>query len=138
MLDKVKITPLKTFSDERGMVKHMMKSTDPIFKKFGEIYFSIIYPGKIKAWHRNKKATVNYAVISGNIKLVIYDGVNSKVVYTGEDNYCLITIPPGLWRGFKVIGKKEAIVADMMDAPYNPNDAEKKDPYDLIDCWKDD
>lgn len=136
MIKGVKITPLKTFSDERGRVKRMVKCTDTIFKKFGEIYFSIILPGKIKAWHKNKKTTVNYAVIEGNIKLVIYDGKESQVIYTGEDNYCLITIPPGIWRGFMAIGKKKAIIADLMDRPYNPGDTERLGPHDLIDCWK--
>ena len=48
MIEGVRITPLKTFSDERGSVKKMMSCVDPIFKKFGEVYFSVILPGKIK------------------------------------------------------------------------------------------
>ena len=136
MLKGIKITPLKTISDDRGSVKHMMKCTDPIFKRFGEIYFSVIFPGKIKAWSKNKKTTVNYAVIEGNVKLVIYDGKESQIVYTGEENYCLITIPPRLWRGFMAIGEKKAIVADLMDKPYDQEDTEKAGPHDLIDCWK--
>ena len=137
MVEGVKITPLKTFTDERGSVKKMMSCVDPIFKKFGEVYFSVILPGKVKAWHKNKKTTVNYAVVEGNIKLVIYDGKESQVIYTGEDNYCLITIPPGIWRGFKAIGGKKAIVVDLMDRPYDPEDGEKFGPDELIDCWKD-
>ena len=136
MIKGVKITPLKTISDDRGSVKHMMKCTDPAFKKFGEIYFSVILPGKIKAWSKNKKTTVNYAVIEGNIKLVIYDGKESQIILTGEENYCLITIPPGLWRGFMTVGGKKAIVADLTDIPYDPEDTEKADPHDFIDCWK--
>ena len=136
MLKGIKITPLKTISDDRGNIKHMIKCTDPIFKKFGEIYFSVILPGKIKAWTKNSKTTVNYAVIEGNIKLVIYNGKESQVIYTGEKNYCLVTIPPGLWRGFMTIGRKKAIIADLMDKPYNTDDIKKAGPQDLIDCWK--
>ena len=36
---------------------HMIKSSDPEFKKFGEIYFSCINPGVIKAWHIHKTMT---------------------------------------------------------------------------------
>jgi dTDP-4-dehydrorhamnose 3,5-epimerase len=135
MIKSVTITPLKVFSDKRGEVKHMMKCTDPAFSKFGEIYFSIVLPRKVKAWHRNKKTTVNYAVVEGNIKLVLYDGKKMKEIFMGEDNYCLVTIPPGIWRGFQAIGNKKAIVADLMDRPYDPEDAEKKEPNELIDCW---
>ena len=44
MIDGVSIVPLRQIVDERGKIMHMMKSTDPHFIKFGEIYFSC-------AWH---------------------------------------------------------------------------------------
>jgi len=31
--------------DERGKIMHMLRNDDPDFEAFGEIYFSIIYPG---------------------------------------------------------------------------------------------
>ena len=43
------------------------------FKSFGEIYFSTIYKDVIKAWHLHKEATLNYACVSGEVKLVLYD-----------------------------------------------------------------
>ena len=51
MIDGVKIIDLKKIPDERGMIMHMLKSTDSHFKNFGEIYFSCGYPGVVKAWH---------------------------------------------------------------------------------------
>lgn len=135
MIGGVKISPLKVFRDERGSVKHMMKRTDALFREFGEIYFSEVLPGKIKAWNRNKKTTVNYAAVEGNIKLVLYDGNETQIIYIGDDNYSLVTIPPGVWRGFMAIGGKKAIVADFMDRPYDPEDNEKAGPHDLVDCW---
>jgi len=74
MIDGVQVIPLKTILDERGMVRHMIRRTDPHFSRFGEIYFSVIFPGAIKAWHRHRKMELNYAVVSGNIKLVLWDG----------------------------------------------------------------
>ena len=41
---------LRRIPDERGTIYHMLKSTDPHFTKFGEIYFSSIYPGVVKGW----------------------------------------------------------------------------------------
>ena len=73
MIDGVIVKPLKIIPDERGKVMHMMKCTDENFEKFGEIYFSCIYPGVIKAWHDHRKMTINYAVVQGMIKLVLYD-----------------------------------------------------------------
>lgn len=137
MISGVKIIPLKTFSDDRGKLMHMMKNTDPAFNRFGEIYFSSILPGKIKGWHKHRKATRNYAVVEGNIKLVLYDGNDIQEILMGDDNYCLVTIPPNVWSSFQAVGGRKAIVADLVDMPHDPSESEKADPYALTDYWKD-
>ena len=30
---------------------HMLRADEPHFERFGEIYFSLVYPGGVKAWH---------------------------------------------------------------------------------------
>ena len=137
MIDRVKITPLKKIADERGTVLHMLKRTDPVFDRFGEIYFSSVYPGVIKGWHMHKVMTLNYTVIVGMIKLVLYDGRKSSStfgrideLFIGEDNYVLVTIPPRIWNGFKGIGTEQAIVANCTTHPYDPEEIVRKDPYD--------
>jgi dTDP-4-dehydrorhamnose 3,5-epimerase len=137
LIDGVQIIPLKTIMDERGMVRHMLKTTDPHFNQFGEIYFSVIFPNAVKAWHVHKKMELNYAVISGNIKMVLHDTrKNSKTkgeiqeIFMGEDNYVLVKIPPHVINGFKAIGNKNAIVANCSSIPHDPNEIERLDPFD--------
>ena len=67
------IVPLKKIVDERGKVMHMLRCDSPLFKEFGEIYFSVINPGAVKAWKRHLKMTQHFAVPVGEIRLVIYD-----------------------------------------------------------------
>jgi dTDP-4-dehydrorhamnose 3,5-epimerase len=137
MIDGVKIIPLKTFLDERGLVRHMMKCTDPHFSQFGEIYFSEVFPNAIKGWHVHRKMELNYAVIVGNIKLVLYDNRKTSPTYKelqeiflGEDNYVLVKIPPYVVNGFKAVGDKKAIVANCSDIPHDPEEIERFDPFD--------
>ena len=79
MIEGIKIIPLKQIFDERGKVMHMMRNDSDIFTQFGEIYFSVTYPGVVKAWHLHKEMTLNYSVVSGAIKFVFYDEwVDSK------------------------------------------------------------
>jgi len=137
MIDGVQIIPLKTFLDERGMVRHMMRCTDPHFSEFGEIYFSVIFPGAIKAWHVHRKMELNYAVVSGNIKLVLYDArVDSPThkelqeIFMGEDNYVLVKIPPHVVNGFTAVGGEKAIVANCASIPHDPDEIERLDPFD--------
>lgn len=135
-IDGVVIKPLKKIPDERGFVYHMLRRDDPIFEEFGEIYFSVVYPGVIKGWHIHKKMTLNYAVVAGMIKLVLYDDReasptrgNLVEIFTGEGNYLLIKIPPMIWNGFKGIGAKPAIVANCATLPHDPGEIERLDPF---------
>jgi dTDP-4-dehydrorhamnose 3,5-epimerase len=136
MIKDVLIKPLKQISDERGKVMHMMRSDDPDFEKFGEIYFSIVYPGIVKGWHLHTKMTLNYAVVSGMIKLVLYDARENsptrgelQELFIGEDNYVLVRVPPGVYNGFKGIGITPAIVANCADIPHDPEEIKRIDPF---------
>jgi dTDP-4-dehydrorhamnose 3,5-epimerase len=137
MIKGVMVIPLKQIPDERGKIMHMLKCTDPHFEKFGEIYFSIGLPGVIKAWHKHKTMTLNNAVISGRVKLVLYDDrKNSPTkgelmeLFIGEDNYCLVKIPPGIVNGYKTYGDKPAILANCATEPHDPNEIIRIDPFD--------
>ncbi len=145
MITDVQINKLKKIPDERGAIFHMLKKNDPHFIKFGEIYFSIAYPGIIKGWHEHTKQIQNYAVIDGMIKLVLFDNrKNSKTykkiqeLYLGDMNYILVTIPTGIITSYKCIGKKNSILANCSTLPHDPNEminyelSDKKIPYD----WK--
>ena len=137
MIYGVSIIPLKTFLDERGVVRHMIRSTDPHFSQFGEIYFSAIFPGAIKGWHVHRKMELNYAVVSGNIKLVLYDAREGspthgelQEIFMGEDNYVLAKVPPHVVNGFKAVGNEKAIVANCATIPHDPAEIERIDPFD--------
>jgi len=136
MIEGVLVKPLIQIPDERGKIMHMIRADDPDFEKFGEIYFSVVYPGVIKGWHLHTKMTLNYSVVSGMIKLVLYDVREEsptkgelQELYIGEDNYTLAKIPPGIYNGFKGIGVKPAIVANCSDIPHDPEEIQRIDPF---------
>lgn len=135
-IDGVLIKPLKKISDERGTVMHMLKSTDQHFEKFGEIYFSTIYPGAIKGWHVHSRMVINYAVPVGRIKLVLFDARDGsptkgeiQEIFIGEDNYCLVKVPVGVVNGFKAVGGKMAVVANCATIPHDSEETARIDPF---------
>jgi len=137
MIDGVVVTPLKQFFDERGKVMHMLREDSPIFSRFGEIYFSCTNPGAIKAWHLHKKMTLNYAAIFGEIKFVLFDDRpvsktrgHVQEFFLSPENYCLVTVPPLIWNGFKGIGQRTSIVANCATLPHDPGEIERKPPFD--------
>ena len=136
MIDGIEIFPLKRIQDERGIVMHMLKASDSHFQKFGEIYFSVIFPGVIKAWHLHSRMTINYAVVEGNIKLVVFDQrPDSKTrgqvqeIFFGQVNYQLVRVPPGVVNGFTATGGERAIVANCADIPHDPTEITRIDPF---------
>lgn len=137
MIKGVAIKPLRQIVDERGKIMHMLRSTDEGFEAFGEIYFSVVYPGVIKGWHLHTRMTLNYAVPVGTIKLVLYDDredspTKGKLmeVFTGVESYSLIRIPPGVWNGFKGVGVAPAMVANCSTIPHDPDEIMRMDPFD--------
>jgi dTDP-4-dehydrorhamnose 3,5-epimerase len=143
MLHGVIVQPLHQIIDERGKVMHMLRCNSPLFEQFGEIYFSVVNPGAVKAWKLHTKMTLNYAVPIGEIKLIMYDerlGSPTKheiqEILLGEDNYCLIRIPPMIWTGFQGKGSTRALIANCATLPHDPNEVircepcERKVPYD--------
>jgi dTDP-4-dehydrorhamnose 3,5-epimerase len=137
MIEGVKIIPLKQILDERGKIMHMMRCDSEDFQGFGEIYFSCVHPGAIKGWHIHKEMILNYAVPHGNIKFVLYDNRPTsstrgqlQEIFLGPDHYCLVTVPPGVWNGFKGIGQEMAIVANCSSIPHRADEIDRLDPFD--------
>lgn len=136
MIDGVHIYPLRRIQDERGVVMHMLRADAPHFEGFGEIYFSMIYPEIIKGWHVHSRMTINYAVVDGNIKLVLYDqrpeskthGMIQEIVF-GQINYQLVRVPPGVVNGFTAVGGQRAIVANCASVPHDPAEITRIDPF---------
>ena len=135
-IEDIEIKILKKIPDERGSIYHMLRSDEELFEDFGEIYFSSVYSDVVKGWHIHKKMTLNYAVIYGMIKLVLYDDrAKSKTkgnlmeIFMGDENYILVKIPPNIWNGFKGIGKNKSIVANCASIPHDPEEISRKDPF---------
>jgi dTDP-4-dehydrorhamnose 3,5-epimerase len=136
VIEGVLVQPLRQIPDERGKVMHMLRASDPHFQGFGEIYFSMVYPGAIKAWHLHKRMVLNYAVPHGRIKMVLYDpreGSRTKgelqELFLGHDQYSLVQVPAGVWNGFKGIGVEPALVANCASIPHDPDEIVRMDPF---------
>jgi len=138
MIDDVLVRPLRTVVDGRGKVLQMLRVDSPEFIRFGEIYFSVVNPGCIKAWKRHRRMTQNLAVPVGRLRVVIFDPRADsesfkalKIIESGEDDYALITIPPGLWYGFQALSLTPALIANCTDLPHDSSESETVDHSDM-------
>ena len=136
MIDGVQVVALRRIPDERGTILHMLRSTDPHFRQFGEIYFSSVYRGVVKGWHRHREMTLNYCCVFGRIKLVLHDdragsptAGEVQEVFLGPDNHALVVIPPGVWNGFKGLSDPFALLANCATHPHDPSRSDRQDPF---------
>jgi dTDP-4-dehydrorhamnose 3,5-epimerase len=145
-IEGVIVQPLMQIPDNRGSLLHMMRRDSELFKQFGEVYFSEIYSGKIKAWKRHKKQTQNLTVPLSKIRLVIFDnrpssrtqGSIAEYQLGRPDHYGLVQIPPMLWYGFQASGDETALIVNCADQPHDPEDTESLpvDSNEIPYQWK--
>lgn len=135
-VEGVLINPLKSIPDDRGAVMHMLRADAPHFQGFGEVYFSQVKFGKVKAWKRHKRMVQNFAVPFGNLRVVIYDDRehsptrgNLQELTIGESNYQLLTIPAGVWYGFQAVGKGDALICNCASLMHDPTESERAEVH---------
>lgn len=126
MIEGVRIKKLKVIPDERGRLMEILRNDDEIFKDFGQVYMTTAYPGVVKAWHYHKVQTDNMAVLSGMMKIVLYDSRKGSPTFgqvneffAGDHNPILLQIPNMVYHGFKCISQKEAVVVNIPTEAYN-------------------
>ena len=120
MIDGVAVKPFRVIPDDRGRVMEILRSDDPLFERFGQVFVSTAYPGVIKAWSCHKKQTDVFAVISGMARIALYDGREdsptrgeTNEIYAGVYNPVIVRIPPGVWHGFQCVSETECMVIDV-------------------------
>ncbi len=135
-IEGIIVKQLKKIPDERGTIMHVLRADDPLFKQFGEVYLKKAIPEAISGWHVHKMMTINYAVPIGMIKLVAYDMRKNSPTkgmlnefFMGEDNYTLVSIPPGVANGFKAYGTKDALIVNCATHVHDPSEIIRIDPF---------
>jgi dTDP-4-dehydrorhamnose 3,5-epimerase len=131
----VSLKPLRVIPDERGWLTEILRCDDDIFTQFGQVYLTTAYPGVVKAWHYHKKQTDNFTCVRGMMKVALYDAREDSLTYKtlmelfiGENNPILVTVPPGVYHGFKAIGPETAY---FLSVPTHPYDYQEPDEYRL-------
>lgn len=137
------VQPLKIIKDDRGSVLHMLRSDSPSFRSFGEVYFSEVKPGVVKAWKKHLRMMQYFAVPSGVMKLVVYDdradsptcGNFAELILGRPDNYNLVIVPPLVWYGFQSISACPSLMANCADLPHDPEESMKRDIDEIKYEW---
>jgi dTDP-4-dehydrorhamnose 3,5-epimerase len=130
---------LKLVNNERGSLLEVLRCDDENFPGFGQAYITTTFAGVIKAWYRHKDQIDQITVIKGKMLLVLYDTRPKSPSYgeireitISEEAPGLVQIPPGVWHGFKALGRSPLHLLHLNSAAYRHGDVdeERLDPFD--------
>ena len=136
-LQDITVVSLARISTAGGEVMHALKSSDSEFVGFGEAYFSRADFNMPKAWKRHTKMTMNLLVPVGTVRFVFHvEGREEfRVEEIGAKRYSRITVPPGVWFGFKGLELQSNLVLNIASIPHDPAEVERKSVNDFTYDW---
>ena len=93
----------------------------------GDINITWAYPGRIVAWHRHQLQTDHWFVIRGYLKVgLLDDDGTARWVYLGENDRRVLSIPPGVWHGYMVLGDVEAVLMYYITSKYDEDNPDEE------------
>jgi len=128
-LNDIQVTPLKRIPTSGGDVLQALKISDTGFNGFGEVYFSWVNQGSIKAWKCHQRMTSNLVVPLGKVRFVFCLPENNndfRIEEIGVDNYVRLTIPPGIWFAFQGRVNPKSLLMNVADILHDPDEVLKK------------
>jgi dTDP-4-dehydrorhamnose 3,5-epimerase len=138
MLNGIKINPMKSLSDERGVFTEIMRTDwKDLFENdsIAQANLSQTFPGIIRAWHKHVKGQTDYFVaVKGTIKICAYDEETkelNEIISTGK-NLQIVRIPGHYWHGFKAVGDESATLLYFTTRLYD-----YKNPDEQRRLWND-
>ena len=113
-----KTEKIKIIKNPKGNLYKMLSKKHNFFKKFGEIYFSEVYPKKFKGWKYHEKRTQIITVVNGKVRFFLKKKITSKpkVVDIGfPSKMKLLKIEPKTYYSFKCSSKKKSVIINLID-----------------------
>lgn len=135
------VVPLTLHHDDRGWLMEVIHTTDPFFKKFGQVYVvGDMSQGIIRAFHKHAKLWDYFHIVHGSAKFAFYDDRRNspsykkiETVVIGERRPATIVVPPGVYHGWMSL-EDDTIMVSVGSELYNQkNPDEKRVPPDSFD-----
>lgn len=127
---------IETHADERGFFREIIRCGGEDSTIIGQVSHSLVYAGTVKAWHAHKIQTQWNYVLSGLIKVVLYDLRKDSPTYRQKmeflsGDYQVVQVygfPPGILHGYRCISGPMHIIY-VTSGTYDTDD-EVRIPHD--------
>lgn len=120
----VEVRLLTVHPDHRGELNPFIDLHDDFwFESVVYGYRFSIRPGRIKGWGMHRKQTDRYLIVTGSVRIVLYDGVSFDQFWFTQP--ALLSIPANVWHADQNWGDTDAHICNFPTVPYNPSDPDK-------------
>jgi dTDP-4-dehydrorhamnose 3,5-epimerase len=128
----VKVHDLPTHPDDRGSVTELFDPRWGIPDPVAYAYTFTIHPGYCKGWNLHRENEDRYAILSGEMELVLFDprpesptcGEVCRIVLS-EHHRCLVNVPPNVWHADRNIGTRNVVVINFPTKAYDHANPDK-------------
>ncbi len=146
MIDGVKIVELKTYKDERGFFREIFRFPEQFEGvSVGQLSHSLVKEGIIKAWHGHVYQSQWNYVVTGQIRVALYDDRPNSSTYKetmefisgDEAKPMAYFFPPGVLHGYQCM-KGPMHIIYVTSGVYDLEDEIRKSSDDLNPAipWK--
>jgi dTDP-4-dehydrorhamnose 3,5-epimerase len=144
VIKDVSLVDLVARTDDRGYLIEILRTTDPHFTKFGQVYLvGDLTRGTIRAFHKHEKLWDWFFISHGTAKFVLVDDrpdsptrgeQNTFVV--GSRNPGLLVVPPGVYHGWMSLEDDTQMLSTASDVYNREKPDEVRIPPDSFgDVW---
>jgi dTDP-4-dehydrorhamnose 3,5-epimerase len=140
MIDGVDVRDLEVNADERGHLVEVFREDWDVYDPAPAMsYYSVTYPGVVRAWHRHARGQVDhFACPRGRIRVGVYDDREGSptagevdTFVLGEHSQRVVRIPGACWHGFEALGDEPALLLNFPTKLYDYGDPdEERLPHD--------
>jgi len=145
MIKGVVIKKLAVNKDKRGLLMEFLRNDEPVFKKFGQVYMTLVKKGVVKAWHFHKKQDDYFICVEGKALVGLFDmrkksptyNHSQKIIISAPDlpgEHVLVKIPKGVAHGFCAHQCQQAKIINIPTEHYDyKNPDEYRFPWNDLD-----
>jgi dTDP-4-dehydrorhamnose 3,5-epimerase len=115
-----RFVPATAHVDDRGW--SLMNQFQDVLTPEGQVNYSVMFPGIIKAWHRHQHQTDFWLCLHGHLKVGVQRAADDQrwMLVFGEKKPGVVIIPPPLWHGAATVGPDNAGLLYYVTRQYNP------------------
>ena len=113
-----KTKKIKIIKNPKGNLFKLFSKEHSFFKKFGEVYYTEVYPNRFKGWKFHEKRTQIISVISGKINFYLKKKEKDKpkiIKMESPHKLILLKIEPKTFYSFTCKSKEKGIIINFID-----------------------